>query len=456
MLIELKMKKLNPYINRALIALMAVALVVSCSDELEPEPAQSISEGVALSSPENVQAVLIGAYDELGVNDLFGGNTLRNSELLAATDELLWVGTFNGPREIFNKQMNAVNGDAAEVGLEGYQTINITNNILSALDVFTDQAEADRTEGEAKFIRAMVYFELIRFYGLPYEAGATNSQPGVPLVTTPTRGITADNDVDRSSVAQVYTQILADLDDAVASLPASNGVFATTSAAQALRARVHLQMGNFTAALADADAVIASGTYSLVGTYADAYNNASNTTEDIFAMQVNSQDGTNSMNTFWATPQFGGRDGDVIVQTAHLALYPADDDRGAFVYEDGGTFTSKYTNQFAIVPIIRLAEMHLIRAEANVRGGTSIGDTPLNDLNALRTRANAPALTTATLEDVLMERRLELAFEGHRLHDIKRTQGDVGTLAYNANALVFPIPQREINANPNLAQNPGY
>ena len=449
------MKK-NQYINRVIATFLAVGLVVSCSDELEPEPAQSISENVALSSPENIQAVLIGAYDELGVSDLFGGNTLRNSELLAATDELLWAGTFNAPREMFNKNMNAVNSDAAEVWLEGYETINITNNILSALDVFTDPSEAGRVAGEAKFIRAMVYFELVKFFALPYEVGTTNSQLGVPLVTTPTRGITGDNDVDRSSVEQIYAQVLSDLDDAVASLPETNDVFATSFAAQALRARVHLQMGNYPAALVDADAVIASGAYSLVGTYEDAFNNAANTTEDIFAMQVSSQDGLNSMNTFFATPQFGGRDGDIIVQDAHLALYAAGDDRGTFVYEDGGTFTGKFTDQFANVPIIRLAEMYLIRAEANVRGSTVTGDTPLNDLNVLRARANAPALVTASLDNVLLERRLELAFEGHRLHDIRRTQADIGTFAYDAPELVFPIPEREINANPNLIQNPGY
>lgn len=455
MKMELTMKT-NHYFNRWIAAFLAIVLVAACSDELEPEPAQSISENVALSSPENIQAVLIGAYDELGVDDLFGGETLRNSELLAATDELLWAGTFNGPREMFNKNMNAVNGDAAEVWLEGYQTINITNNILSALDVFTDQSEADRVEGEAKFIRAMVYFELIKFFALPYEAGATNSQLGVPLVTTPTRGITGDNDVDRSTVEQVYAQVLSDLNDAVASLPETNDVFASSLAAQALRARVHLQTGNYAAALTDADAVIGSGNYSLVAAYEDVFNNATNSTEDIFAMQVSSQDGQNAMNTFFATPQFGGRDGDIIVETAHLALYDAGDDRGTFTYEDGGTFTSKFTNQFGIVPIIRLAEMFLIRAEANVRGGTTTGDTPLNDLNAIRTRANAPAITTATLDDVLLERRLELAFEGHRLHDIHRTQVNVGTFTYDAPELIFPIPEREINANPNLVQNPGY
>ena len=449
---------MKSYINKFLIVSVSFLAITACSDELELEPAQSISETVALSTPENVQAVLIGAYDELGVGNLFGGETLRNSELLAATDEILWAGTFNAPREMFNKNMVSVNGDASGVWLDAYQTINMANNILDGLSIFTDQAAADITEGEAKFIRAMLYFELVKFYALPYEAGGGNTQLGVPLVLTPTRGITAENNVSRNTVEEVYTQILADLGDAVSNLPSSNGVFATSGAAQALRARVHLQMGNFAAALADANAVINSGDYQLeLGSFADAFNNDANSSEDIFAMQVSSQDGTNSQTTFWATPQFGGRDGDIIVQPAHLALYPVGDDRGAFFYNDGGTFTSKYTSQFANVPVIRLAEMYLIRAECNVRGGTNVGDSPLNDLNVLRGRANAPALVAApTINDVLLERRLELAFEGHRLHDIKRTQVNVGTLTYDAPGLVFPVPQREMDANPNLVQNPGY
>ncbi|WP_425389604.1 RagB/SusD family nutrient uptake outer membrane protein [Ekhidna sp.] len=447
------------HINKFLIVTVALLGFTACSDELELEPAQSISESLALSTPENIQAVLIGAYDEVGVDDLFGGETLRNSELLAATDELLWAGTFNAPQEMFNKNMVAVNGDATEVWLEAYQTINIANNILSALDVFTDQAQADVVEGESKFIRALIYFELVKFYGLPYEAGGGNSQLGVPLVLTPTRGISEENNVGRSTVEEVYAQILSDLNDAVTNLPPSNGIFATSGSAQALRARVHLQMGNYASALADANAVINSGEYQLeMGSFADAFNNDANSTEDIFAMQVSSQDGVNAMTTYWATPQFGGRDGDIIIEPAHLALYPAGDDRGAFFYNDGGTFTSKYTNQFANVPVIRLAEMYLIRAECNVRLSSATGDTPLNDINRLRTRANAPLLAAVTVNDVLLERRLELAFEGHRLHDIKRLQQNVGTLTYDAPELVFPIPQREIDANPALAnqQNPGY
>lgn len=445
--------------NTYIYGIISVTLLfASCSEELDPQPAQSISEELALSNPENIEAVLVGAYDELGVNDLFGGNTLRNSELLAATNEILWAGTFNGPAEMFDKQMQVVNGDVAEVWLEGYETINVVNNVLSGLEFFEDQDRANAVEGGAKFIRALVYFELVKFFGLPYESGITNSQLGVPLVLQPTRELGPDSRVARNTVEEVYNQIIADLDDAVDKLPASNDVFATSGAALALRSRVMLQMGDFSSALADADAVISSGSYSLVtSSYADVFNRSDNSSEDIFALQVSSQDGVNSLNTFWATPQYGGRDGDIIVLDNHVALYPVGDDRGSFFYEDGGRFTSKFIDQFGNVPVIRLAEMYLIRAECNVRLGTPfVGDDPLNDINLVRGRANAPLLGAVTLPDVLLERRLELAFEGHRLHDIKRTGGTVGAITYNSGQILFPIPAREINANTALEQNDFY
>jgi hypothetical protein len=110
---------------------------------------------------------------------------------------------------------------------------------------------------------------------------------------------------------------------------------------------------------------------------------------------------------------------------------------------------------------MRLAEMHLIRAEANVRTGGSVGDTPLNDINAIRARVGLAALPSVDLAAVLKERKLELAFEGHLFNDLKRTQGTTSsatnaTIAWNADALVFPIPDRECKVNDTLTQNAGY
>lgn len=98
----------------------------------------------------------------------------------------------------------------------------------------------------------------------------------------------------------------------------------------------------------------------------------------------------------------------------------------------------------------------MIRAEANFRLGSNVGATPTEDINRIRRRANATEYAALTLNNILLERQLELAFEGHRIHDIKRTKVNTGTFPYNSSNLVFPIPRREIDANPKLVQNPGY
>jgi hypothetical protein len=198
----------------------------------------------------------------------------------------------------------------------------------------------------------------------------------------------------------------------------------------------------------------------LTADFASAFNNDGNSTEDIFAWQITAQDGENDMNTFWAGSDFGGRPGnpDVSINTVHFDIYDdTDDQRGTFFYDTGdGTATTKWQGEFSNIPFLRLAEMHLIRAEANFREGTSTGLAPEAEINTLRARSGAAALSGITLQDILDERRRELSFEGFRLHDIKRLQGNVGDLAYDDPKLVMPVPQRETDANPNLEQNPGY
>ena len=428
----------------------------SCSNELELEPAQSISAGLALDNEDNIKAVLVGAYDELGVGNLFGGEVLRNSELQGGEGEVQWVGTFNAPREIFLHTMIAENGDAQGTWVDGYQTINIANNVIASIDKVIS-GDGPTVEGEALFIRAMVYFELVRFYALPYRAGLTNSQEGVPLVLTPTTEIDDKAFVSRASVDEVYAQIISDLTRAASILPASNSWRASSSAATALLARVYLQQGEYQSALTAADNVIQSGNFTLLANYADVFNRDGNSSEDIFAIQNTSQDGTNSMNTFFSIPDFGGRDGDIDILDGHLNLYDANDTRLTLFYEGNGAIRSgKWNNQFGNIGVLRLAEMYLIRAECNERLGSSTGAAPIEDYNTIHTRAGLDPANAVTLDDILLERRLELAHEGFKAHDIKRLQGSVGDTPYNDNSLVFPIPAREINANPNLTQNPGY
>ena len=454
------MKFLAKNIYKAQLRLMIVASLVlffGCDGQLDVDPQQSIDESIALITSANVEAALVGAYDALGERDVYAGELFRDSELLADSGEVLWQGTFLDPRQFFRKALQVDNTNVTEAWLEMYEAIDRANNVLSALDV-VDPGIVNRVEGEAKFIRGTVYFELVKVFAKTWQDGDPGSNPGVPIVLEPTGLITEENNVPRSTVAEVYQQVINDLTDAASLLPATNGFFATTNAASAMLSRVYLMQGDYAAAAAAADRVIQSGQYDLVAEYADAFNNASNTDEDILAMQVSSQDGENRMNTFFAPAEDSGR-GDIPILDAHLALYEVGDERlDLFYVVDGETWTGKWADQFGIVNVIRYAEMFLTRAEANFREGTTVGDTPLNDINTIRARAGLPDLGGITLDQILLERKLELAFEGHAIHDLKRTQRPVGTIPFDANELVYPIPQRELDANPGLGgqQNPGY
>ncbi|MDX2069102.1 MAG: RagB/SusD family nutrient uptake outer membrane protein [Haliscomenobacter sp.] len=443
--------------NKIFLLVLTLGLSLNaCQDQLELKPAQSIADTQASANESNVKAVLIGAYDAMAEGDLFGGNTLRNAELQAGDDEILWVGTFFDPREIFNKTMQTANRDATELWLDGYNAINIANNVLAFLPVV---AEKDRktVEGEAEFIRALVYFELVRFFGKPYVAGQTNSQLGVPLITEPTRGIDEKSQVARSTVEQVYAAVIADLIKAEANLPQTNSWRASSLAATALLARVYLQQGDYAKARDAANKVISSGKFALLADYADNFNRDANSSEDIFAVQVTDQDGINNMNTFFSIPDFGARDGDIEILDGHLNLYPTGDVRKDLFFDGAGAMrTGKWNNQFGNIGLIRLAEMYLIRAEGNARLNASVGATPLADYNTIRKRAGLAEATAVTIDQILLERRLELAHEGFRIHDLKRTKQAVGKFNYDADKLVFPIPFREIEVNKALEQNPGY
>ena len=250
-----------------------------------------------------------------------------------------------------------------------------------------------------------------------------------------------------------------DLQDAINLLPEANDFFADKYSAEALLARVQLQLGNYTAARDAANNVIANSGRSLTSSYAGAFNNDANSSEDLFAFQVTSQTGTNQLVTFYADEGNGGRGGDVSVTDAYVDMFDAGDERAEFFYtsaQSGERLSSKYTNEFGNISLIRLAEMYLIRAEANLEAGTEVGDTPLNDVNTVRARANAPALSSVSKEDILKERVLELAFEGFSIHDVIRTQGSVDGFNYDAPELVMPIPQSEMDTNSQMEQNPGY
>jgi len=441
-------------------AITLTFLIIGCSKKLDITPAQDIEEGEVFTNDANIKAALNGAYDALSSGSLLGGDVQLYSELLGADDEIRWAGTFNEPREIWNKAILTNNDFVSSTWTAAYKATNICNNIINAIDK-VNADDRDRVKGEALFIRGVIYFELVKLYAKPYSAGNVSANPGVQLVTTPTVGNTSEaNYVPRSTVQETYDLIVSDLTEAKSLLPEANGVYATTYAAAAYLSRVYLQMEDYANARDEADYVISGGYYQLTSAYAGAFNNESNSSEDIFAIQVTAQDGANDMHLFWSIPDYGGRDGDVDIEEKHLDLYESDDERLALFYLDGQDIwrSGKWQLQYRNLPLIRLAEMYLTRAECNFRLGTTVGASPGEDINdMIRERAGLTSITI-TLDDILLERRKEIAHEGQRVHDIKRLKGSADGFAYNANEMVFPIPIREINAvgADILEQNEGY
>lgn len=468
---------MKTYIKTGIIFLAAMLSTVSCTKELdEIKPQQSIDSDIALKTSSGVVNTLLGAYSTIAfgvtatagtLGSLFGTNYNLVGELFVNTGDITWSGSFAPYRDINNKNATATNGNAANDWAAAYNAINICNNVEANIGV-VDAAVKDQILGEARFIRGIVYFELIRYFAQPWTGGpsGTNTQPGVPLIITPTSSVGSELNVSRNTVAEIYTQIIADLSSAESLLNETmdNGR-ATRYAASAFLSRIYLAQGDWQKAATSANTVITSGNYSLVQNIAQAFNNAANSSEDIFAIQQNAQANAGTANagltTFYASLPGIGR-ADVDINANHLLIYEAGDARRDLFYvgtgdKPGPLRTSKWVDRFANIPIMRLAEMYLTRAEANFRGGTIAGSpAPAEDVNTIRVRSGLSAIAVNNVDQILLERRRELAFEGDRYNVIKRTQQNVGARAYNDPKLIYPIPQFDRDANPNLEQNATY
>ena len=439
-------------------------LFTACTKKLEQTDPQTLPIDVSLGTDANVKKVLMGAYDAMSSGNLYGGNIQLFADLLGANGELLWTGTFNTYREIFNKNMLTTNPNVTGVWVSGYDAINIANNVLSAINV-VDAADQNRVKGEALTIRAAMHFEMLRLFAKDYRDGAPATNPGIPIMLVPTNTVGGITYPARSTVDQVYTQIITDLVEAETLVPASNGVFFNKAAVSGMLSRVYLQMGRYADARDAANRGIATATANgagLLSDYFSIFNNGVNTPEDLFAMQTSDQDGANNLHLFYSIPEFGARDGDIEILEDHLNLYELDDQRFIFYLGLGAPRTAKHFDIYKNVKVMRLSELYLTRAEANFRLGTSVGATALADINRIRTRAGMAALAAVTLDQIYLERHLELAFEGFFIHDIRRFgktidgKTTVDGKPINDPRIVFPVPQRELNVNKNLVQNQGY
>jgi len=115
--------------------IVLLGVFTGCDKYLDLEPSQSISENLALSSDANIKNVLIGAYSQFDDFAIYGGNLLRNAELLGGNGEIQWVGTYIDPRQLFNKTMIATNQDVGDQWIDSYEVINTVNNVLDALNI---------------------------------------------------------------------------------------------------------------------------------------------------------------------------------------------------------------------------------------------------------------------------------------------------------------------------------
>jgi hypothetical protein len=464
------MKIFNLNIKNSIFACIAVGMIaIGCEKKLDVQPYQTLSEDKALLTESDVSGTLVGAYDAVSSAAAYGGDMMILNDLIGNKTNLSFRGTFQGLTEAYNTEMIPTNSFARDTWSAAYNAINVTNNVLENVSKVTSSAtRKNSVEGQALFLRASMYFELLKLYAKPYNDGNPASNLGVPLVLTATKAPITDADYKaRATVKAVYDQVVADLIKAESLMPSTNTKFATKWAAAAQLSRVYLMLGNYTEAAAAANRVIAGSGKTITPEFKNnwfTYINFGGVTpnEYVFYIKVTNQDGANSFNTYYGAPlgAFPGSAGrrDMRIQNAHLNIYEAADLRRAFFTgtSSASRYTLKHLDRFGDVPVIRLAEMYLTRAEANFRNSTSVGATPLADVNLIRKRAGLADLTAVTLDAILNERSAELAFEGNNLFESQRLKKSIATTAWNSPKLILPIPQREMDVNKQLVQNEGY
>lgn len=467
----------------------------SCDDMLDIEPQLAISDDEVYGDHDGVVNALYGAYDRMAGPQLFAGTSIFHSDLTANSGQVYWAGTFIEYEQMNTKNMDPSDSFIADKWNRAYWTIDLVNNVIEHIDI-VDESDRATVEGEARFIRGILYLELVRFFAAPYVAGETNGHPGVPLVITPTAGITEDNYPERATVNDVYEFVTAELKTAKQLLSdyttsGANDGRATASTSAAFLSRAYMAMGEWELAAEEADFVIENfgGYTALNETPLEAFNNETYTSEDVFMILQNTSSNAGQANdgigTFFASLDGYGRS-DIHVQDMHMDMFDDPDDLRAqitdndeiTVIEDvsdmyyigvgtrpGNLMSSKWGKYFANINVVRLAEMILTRAEANFRNSSSIGADPIDDVNAIRLRAGAIEFGTIDLDILFEERYRELCFEGRLLDDIRRFQKDViipdgpeagVVLPWNSPRMVLPIPQREIDVNSNLVQNEAY
>ena len=468
--------KMNKIYQWALVATLGLG-TLACSDTVDVQPITAIGPDGALNTPAGINATLIGVYNGLQSGDRYSRDYIAFPEALSDNGEAV----DNSGRLVGENRNNP--GAHFVSWNELYRDINRANLVIEAVEAGISglsEAEGNRILGEALFLRAFNYFDAARVYG--YDP--TNLQPGlnngsVPLLLN---GVITSDEIElpaRADAADVYAQMVADLERAATLLDNANApFFGNRAASYGLLSRVNLYGGNYAAVVTAATNAIGEGvgTPLEVANYVAGFTNAGANPEALFEL-VYADDESTGVNeslasSFRSTPGFG----DLIASDDLIAAYdPADVRLGTFVESDdmtsngfGRMESNKYNGHNGIanvdnVTILRLSEVYLNRAEAHARLGNTADAN--DDLNFIKTRRGLAAVNLAgdaLINEILNERRRELAFEGHRWFDLKRTGADVNKPVLGAMVpaadfrILAPIPGTEISVNPNIVQNIGY
>jgi len=450
-------------------------LVASCEEQLEIDPIGSLGDNNTFLTVNDLQQGLNAAYTGVDQSDDIVFDII--------TDEVK-IGADNGGQRFnfYNFNLNSQSGEATNHWTGNYFVINAVNRVLdgaSRIEVdAADQAAYDNILGQLYGLRAFAHFNLLKWFATDYTDGSSLAVPYVDFIVT-------IEELPRNTVSEVVAGINADLAQAESLLGANNNELVTADMLTAIRARMALYLEDFAAAESFAQDLI--DTYPLANTaqYQAMYGDADNT-EVIFKARRVAGDApiggiwvfTGSGNPFL---EMSNSLYDVLLANAAIDVrFGVNFWAAASDPDNNSHLVGKYLGPAFINDhkIFRVSEMYLIKAEAQARTGDLPGaadtlkelrDARLFDgfTSALESFANVnDALTT-----ILAERRVELAFEGHRYLDIRRLR-DVLNIGISRNAIDcptgqctlppddfrfnLPIPLAELNANSNMVQNPGY
>ena len=499
------------YIKFLIFALTG-AMFVSCDvDEfLNPLPDTAIAADGFFQSDEDVLAGIVGIYDAIqGVNEntessnsSFNRGVQFEYLLTEHRSDNTRSATLEGSRADFHRYVTDANNIQSEDYYQSmYEIIFRANNILNYVDV-ADASNISKYTAEAKFLRAYAYFNLVRLYG-----SDDDTIGAVPLVTTVVSSGQEDLLFTRVAKATVYQQIVADLQEAIAKLDNSYKARASKAAAQGILAKVYLSQPtpNYSGAKGLCEAIIADGAFNLQTNFSDVFYNELND-EVIFAIRYefgNPNESQGFSAEFTSFKRQGRQDGLNIVNPNLVVAFDANGgNRTAVSYAVFGDPDSPSIEVAKFLPggsdittdpaaptygenpkdagndwiVLRYADVLLMHVEA-IMGGTGTANTAdaLSSFNAVRNRAGLAndGDGLITQEELLLERRVELAFENQRFFDLLRfgvadtvlqshaaedDDDDITVYpSYNGRTLLLPIPSREINLSKGiLKQNPGY